>query len=153
MRVVFDTNVLVSSFISKHGLAADILDLVATFDEITLVSSDEILEEFREVMNRDEVRERFPYAKADISRFVRVVRDVAEIVKVSSKFDVVTDDPDDNVILSTAVDGQADYLVTGDRHLKKLKRFKGVGIVNPKAFMATITSMFGDLILSKEDLV
>ncbi len=54
MRVTLDTNVLVSAFISTHGHSAEILDFIATFEEITLVVSEGILEEFSEVMNRRE---------------------------------------------------------------------------------------------------
>jgi putative PIN family toxin of toxin-antitoxin system len=152
MRITLDTNVLVSAFISRRGHSADILDMVATFQEITLVLSDEILEEFVDVISRDEVKARFGYSETDVHRFERAIREVAEIVKVTSDFRVVREDPEDDVVLNTAHDGKADYIVSGDKHLKKLRRFKGVRILSPSAFMVTITKKFGELVLSESDL-
>ena len=153
MRVTLDTNVLVSAFISKRGNPADVLDLIATFDEITLVLSSDIIEEFRDVMNRKDVSVRFDYGKTEVSKFEGALRDVAEIVTVKSSFKVVMEDPDDDVVVNTAIDGRADYIVSGDRHLRKLKRFQGVRIVSPKAFLTVLTKRFGDLVLSEDDLV
>ncbi len=151
MRVTLDTNILVSAFVSKHGLPADILDLIATFQEITLVLSDAILEEFLDVMNREEVRIRFGYGEADVSKFERAIRNIAEIVAIKSNFKAIEEDPEDDVVVNTAIDGRADYIVSGDRHLKKLGKFKGVRIVSPKVFMEIVARKFEDLILSKSD--
>ena len=152
MKVTLDTNVLVSAFISKNGLPADILDLVVTFDEIELVLSNEILEEFTSVMTREEVKGRFGLTESDIARFETAIRDVSQIIHVKSTFRAVDEDPADDMILNTALDGKVDYIVSGDKHLRKLKRFKGVKIVNPRAFMTTVTKKFGDVIVSMKDL-
>ena len=152
MRVVLDTNVLVSAFISKHGHSADILDLLTTFEEIALVLSDEILEEFTDVLSRTEVRTRFQYTAADVTGYETAIRSIAEIVDVKSDFMVVSQDPKDDMVVNTAVDGRADYVVSGDEHLKKLRRFKGVRIVSPRVFMTVVTKRFGDLILKKDEL-
>lgn len=152
MRVTLETNVLVSAFVSKLGHSASILDLVTTFDEITLVLSDGILEEFEEVMEGEEVSERFDYTKADIREFTKAIRDVAKIVKVKSDFTVVGEDPKDDMVLNTAYDGKADYVVSGDRHLRNVRKFKGIGIVNPRGFMAITAKRFGELIVSRRDL-
>jgi len=153
MRVTLDTNVLVSAFISKRGHSADILDLIATFDEIVLVLSNNILEEFKDVLSRKEVAARFDYTRTDIAKFEASIRDVAEIIAVRSSLKVVREDPDDDVVVNTAIDGRADYIVSGDRHLRELKRFQRVGIVSPRAFMTILTKRFGDLILSGDELV
>ncbi len=152
MRVTLDTNVLVSAFISENGHPADILDLIATFEEITLVLSDEILREFVEVMTREEVRVRFGYNKADISEFEEAIRGIAEIVKVESDFKVVEEDPEDDIVVNTAFDGKVDYVVSGDKHLLKLSKFKGVKVVSPRVFLAIVAKRFGNLILSKNGI-
>ncbi|SRR6266849_8698513 len=153
MRVTLDTNVLVSSFISKRGHSADVLDLIATFDEITLVLSTGILDEFKDVMSRKEVARRFDYSKKDVSKFEAAIREVAEIVAVKSTFKAVREDPDDDVVVHTAVDGRSDYIVSGDRHLRELKRYRGVKIVSPNAFVTILTNRFGELVLSEDDFV
>jgi len=149
MRVTLDTNVLVSAFISKRGHSADVLDLIVTFDEITLVLSNAILEEFMDVMNRKEVAARFDYSKTDITRFEASIRGVA----VRSSLKAVREDPDDDVVVNTAIDGRADYIVSGDRHLRELKRFQGVRIVSPRAFLTILSKRFGDFILSGDEFV
>ncbi len=152
MRVTLDTNVLVSAFISKRGHSAEILDFIATFDEITLVLSKEILEEFKDVMNREEVTTRFGYNKADISKFEVAISEVAEIVDVKSSIRAIKEDPDDDVVVNTAIDGRADYLVSGDRHLRRLGKIKGVRVVIPKAFLTILTRRFGDFVFPEDVL-
>lgn len=150
MRVTLDTNVLVSAFISKRGHAANILDVVSTFEGITLVLSDEILEEFGDVMRRDEVRERFGYSDGDIREFTRAIRRVAKIVRIKSVFKVVKEDPKDDMVLNTAHDGKAAYIVSGDKHLQDVKRFRGMRIVSPTQFMRIVTRRFGELIVASK---
>jgi len=48
---------------------------------------------------------------------------------------VIGEDPDDDIVLSTALEGKASHLVTGDRHLLELARFRGVRIVTPKEML------------------
>ena len=152
MRVTFDTNVLVSAFISKDGTCADVLDIVVTFEEIKLVLSEEVLSEFTEVMNRDAVKSRLGYTGSDVTEFEAAVRGVAEIVRVKSNAKAVKEDPDDDVIVNTAIDGKAQYVVSGDRHLRKLRKFRGVKVVTPKGFLGIVTERFGEFVLSKDGL-
>ena len=60
------------------------------------------------------------------------------IVHPKSKFNVVKDDPDDDKIIEAAVEGKAEYIITQDNHLLKLKEFKGIKIVTPKDFLELI---------------
>ncbi|MEM4312010.1 MAG: hypothetical protein QXX95_06450 [Nitrososphaerales archaeon] len=52
------------------------------------------------------------------------------MVRVRSKFKVIKEDPEDDVILRTAKDGRADYIVSGDKHLRSLGEFKGIKVLN-----------------------
>jgi hypothetical protein len=147
MRIALDTNVLVSAFISKRGQPARLLDILLTFPEIQLVSSNSILEELRDVLSREEVKERFHYSTRDIKSFVRAVRSVSVVVKIKSNFKVIAGDPKDDVVLNTAHDAKADYIVSGDHHLRELKGFKGIKIVNPNRMMRIIMRKFGEFII------
>lgn len=53
----------------------------------------------------------------------------ATIVQVKYRFKAVKEDPDDDIIVRTAYDGKADYIVSGDRYLLALKEFKGIKIL------------------------
>lgn len=147
MRIALDTNVLVSAFISKRGQPARLLDILLTFQETRLVLSGPILEEFKDVLSRNEVKERFHYSTRDIDAFFRAVRDVSSRVKIKSNFKIIADDPKDDVVLNTAHDGRADYIVSGDHHLQELKNFKGIKIVSPNQMMRIIVGRFGEFIL------
>jgi len=152
MRIALDTNVLVSAFISRRGQPARLLDILLTFPRIQLVSSEPILEELRDVLSREEVKERFHYSTRDIESFVRAVRNVLLRVNIKSNFKVVVDDPKDDVVLNTAYDGKASYVVSGDHHLQELRRFKGIKIVSPNQMMRIVIRKFGEFIIPKEKL-
>ena len=146
MRIVLDTNVLVSAFISKDGNPAALLDVALTLPEIEVVLSEEILEEFGDVLSRRKARERFHYSQEDVSEFVRIIRNAVSIVKPTSNIKLVEEDPDDDVIINTAFDGKADYIVSGDNHLKEMKEFSGIVILSPRMMLDTIAKRFGDII-------
>jgi hypothetical protein len=151
MRIVLDTNVLVSAFVSKEGQPAKIVDLLLTFPEIRLILSKQILREFKEVMLREDVRGRFGYSAGDVDLFVKGLRAIASVVTVKSKLKIVRADPEDGIVINTAVDGKADFVVSGDSHLKKLKKFRGIRILNSKQMLEVIVSRFGEIMISSDD--
>jgi len=125
MKVVLDTNVLVSALI-KAGKPRELMLKIAE-EKIQLVLSRGILEEFLEVANDKKVRRYVE--EEDIVAFLRVVGSIAKMVRVRSKFKVVKEDPEDDIILRTAYDSKADYIVSGDKHLLSLGEFRGTKIV------------------------
>jgi predicted nucleic acid-binding protein len=52
------------------------------------------------------------------------------VISVSGNLKVILKDPDDNIVLLTAVNGKADYIVSGDKHLLTLRKFEGIEIGN-----------------------
>lgn len=152
MKITLDTNVLVSAFISKQGQPAVLLDIILTFPEIELVLSDPILAEFKDVLLRPEVKERFEYSAREIGQFVDALRGASTIVQVKSGFRVVSEDPKDDVIINTAYDGKVDYIVSGNSHLQRLRRFKGIRIVKPKSLLKIIRQRFGEFIIPRREL-
>ena len=73
---------------------------------------------------------RFKTSEDEIHRTVLALIQSSEIVRVTSRFTVVEDDPDDNMILSTAYDGRADIIATGDKLLLGLKDFGNTRILS-----------------------
>jgi putative PIN family toxin of toxin-antitoxin system len=147
MRVTFDTNVLVSAFVAKHGSPANLLELALTVEDFEIILSLPILDELEQVLLRDEVRDRFSYTNQDVRRISQNLRASARIIPLESRFHAVKEDPKDDVILNTAYDGRSEYIVSGDRHLLKLRRFKGIVIVNPREMMEIISNSFPELVL------
>jgi|SRR3990170_2713205 len=125
MKVVFDTNVLVSALITA-GKPKELFHK-AIEGKIQLILSKSILKEFSEVSNDPRI---IKYAdEDDVIAFLRIIDKVAKITKVKSRFKVVKEDSDDDVVLRTAFDSKADYIVSGDRHLLSLRAFRGIKIL------------------------
>jgi uncharacterized protein len=146
MRITLDTNILVSAFIAEKGHPAAIIDLALTFSEIDTVLSVPILDEFKDVLSRQEVRERFDYSDGEIAEFVDAVRKASVIVKPTSDFKVIVEDPNDDIVINTAFDGKAEYIVSGDRHLLKVGRFRDIKIVSPRSMLDIFNKKFGEVI-------
>ena len=126
MRVVFDTNVLVSALITTGK--PRLLFHKAVDGQIQLILSKNILTEFTEVADDPRIRK---YADQDnIVAFLRIIDKVATITKVKSRFKIIKEDPDDDVVLRTAFDGKAEVIVSGDKHLLSLGVFRGIRIIN-----------------------
>lgn len=132
MRVILDTNVLVSALLVAGSVPALLLD--AWFDgRFTLLTSEEQLEELRRVTRYPRIRAYLDPATAgslvnDLRQFAEVLRDLPA-VEVSA-------DPSDNFLLAMAEAGQADYLVTADkRGVLALKRHGTTRIVAAKRFL------------------
>jgi len=122
-RVVLDTNVLISAVI-RNGKPRQLLE-AANDKKYVLVTSSEILSEMAEVLRRP----KFQMSENEIWQILFALNSSSDIKEVKSKFKVVKEDPDDDVIINTAHDGQADYIVSGDDHLLKVKKFKNIPIV------------------------
>ena len=124
MKVVLDTNVLISALI-KAGKPRELFFRLA--EEKMLILSRQILEEFLEVAEDPRVKK---YVKEqETAAFLNSLRDATKIVEVKSKFRAVKGDPDDDVFVNTAYDGKADYIVSGDNHLLSLGEFREIKIV------------------------
>lgn len=125
MKTVFDINVLVSALITT-GKPRELF-YKAIEGQIQLILSKSILKEFSEVANDPRIRK---YADQDeMIAFLRIIDRVSKITRVKSSFKVIKEDPDDDLVLRTAFDGKADYIVSGDRHLLSLGAFRGIKIL------------------------
>lgn len=124
MRVVFDTNVLISALIKK-GKPKLLFDY-ATHGRIKPILSEPILEELIRVAKRQKLE---TYFKNDeVTEFVALLERIGEFVKVKSRVEV-TRDKTDNAILATALDGNAEYVVSGDDDLLTVREWKGIRIL------------------------
>ena len=125
IKVVLDTNVLVSALITTGKSRALLFKIIE--GKAQLILSRGILEELAMVVADDKIR---LYVKEEeVAEFLRILNDVAKVVRLRSRFKVVKDDPGDDVILRTAYDGEADYIVSGDKHLLSLKAFRDIKIL------------------------
>ncbi len=133
IRVVFDTNILIASVLSKRGSPYQCLQL-AKFTNIQSVTCPEILDEFRE-----KLQFKFRYSLERVESEVEAIACYSEQVIISNQLNVIITDPDDNMVLECAVIGQANYIVTGDKkHLLPLNNYQGIKIINAADFLTII---------------
>jgi len=129
LRLVIDTNVLISAAIKPAGLQRTVL-LLAITRPARLYVSRPILEEYREVLGRPELRIR----KGLRQQLLQLIKNHSYTVVPSRRLDV-TSDPDDNMFLECADAARADYLVTGNQ--KHFPRFwKKTKIITTREFIS-----------------
>ncbi len=140
IRAVFDTNVLVSSLI-RHGKPRDLWNCVLD-GQITLVTSKEILDEFDGVVARPKITRYLDDVMT--SKFRQILYQVAEIVEIDKKNvalqSSILKDPDDNVIIETALAGKADYIISGDKDLLDLMVFEKAKIVSVEQMLEILSA-------------
>ena len=131
LRLVIDTNVLVSAALKPDGLQRTVL-LLATTKPAMLYVSEAILAEYREVLARPELKIR----KGLRQQFLQLIRAHAHSVKASRALQV-TKDPDDNRFLECADAARADYLVTGNqRHFPRF--WKKTKVITSREFIGIV---------------
>ena len=127
LRVVLDTNVYISAFSYQYGAPFGTW-LQAIEGRYALLISPPIVAEIAGVLRR-----KLLWHDARIIRVVKFISRVAEIVTPKAPLRVIEDEAD-NRILECAITGRADLIVSGDRHLSRLKSFRGIGIIRPVDF-------------------
>ncbi len=128
LKVVYDTNIVVSGLLSTRGIPALLLDLVIN-ERVSLILSENVFDEYVDVLGRP----KFNLPKRQRSSVLRRLKNLAEWVEPTQRISV-SNDPDDNMILECAVASRANYLVTGNlRHLPKTIR--QTDIINPRQFL------------------
>ena len=113
MRIVIDTNVLLSGLMIPEGTPGRIIAAwrKRNFD---LVVSEPMLEEIARVLAYPKIRKRLNWDDETISRYIALLRFEAEVVSVEGVKANVPADPDDNQLLATLIASKADWLITGD---------------------------------------
>lgn len=128
-KVFLDTNILISA-LGWKGKPRIIFEK-CLHGELELVTSPNQIEELKRVMDYP----KFNFTEEQKTRFIFIILEIAVMVEIPGKVKVVEEDPDDNVMLETAIVGNADYLISGDPHLLKLKEFAKVKIVTASEFL------------------
>jgi putative PIN family toxin of toxin-antitoxin system len=128
-RIIIDTNLWISFLITKDFTK---LDEIIFSRHGVLVFSQELLDEFLEVARRPKFR-RF-FSSDDIEEILETIDEYADFVKVQTKTEVCRD-PKDNFLLSLSIDGNADFLLTGDKDLLELSKFGETTIVTITDFL------------------
>jgi putative PIN family toxin of toxin-antitoxin system len=130
-RLVVDTNIIVSGLITSGTPPARILDAVHN-KKITLLISDEVLSEYLRVLEYPHIRKYKKITDETISHLTALFINETERVEILTPI-TACPDPDDDKFLSLAVEGQADFIITGDKaDLLSLKEISGIKIITAR---------------------
>ena len=135
LRAVLDANVFVSATINPQGIPAKV---IAALDSFDLVVSEAILLEIGQVLLYPKIAKRHGWTAEEVRAFLEDLSRLAIQTPGKVKLRVIAEDPADDRYVEAAVEGDADYLVSGDTHLLKLKAYRGVRVVTPKEFLRVL---------------
>ncbi len=139
LRVVVDTNVLISAMLFPQSKPGQVLKSVVVHGRL-LVSRD-AMSELNDVLRRPKF-DRFATAEQRLE-FVAALIDESELIDVHTTL-MECRDPKDNKFLELAVDGAADVVVSGDSDLRILSPFRGIPIVSPEMFLTDLSQLSDD---------
>ncbi len=131
MRVVADTNVLVSAIVFG-GLPDRLVELAAE-GHLQLVLSPPLIRELREVL-----RLKFGFSDAAAYQAETILRRAGIMVEPQRGVAIISEDPEDNRVLEAALAGDAEIIVSGDRHLLSLGKFGTIPIISPRELLNRI---------------
>lgn len=137
VRVVLDANQFVSALL-KPGSNPDAIMRLVREERVILLLSEAICDEILRVLTYPKIRNRLNRSDDYLADFVKKLRAVAVITPGTLPLDPIQADADDTKYLVCAIEGKADFIVSGDSHLKDLKSFQGIRIVDPATFLAVM---------------
>lgn len=139
MRAVLDTNVIVSAFINTNSIPSAVVQHghAGVFE---IVVSSVLLAEYRRVLGYPHIRRVHGLDVHGIERAISQLNVVEVLVDPNVHQKVVAADPDDDIFIACAVAGEADYIVSGDRHLLDIGEHRGIRILRPAIFLALLDS-------------
>ena len=130
MRVVFDTNIYISFLLSKDN--SSITKLLKAWEKgsFVVLLSRPILIEITRVLNSPKIRQLTQLNSEDIKDYLKIITRRAITLQPHTQLKLIKQDPTDNKFLNLAVDGRARYIISGDKHLLSLKKFKQIKITH-----------------------
>lgn len=134
IRVVLDTNVIVSGILKEEGIPAKLLKAFLEENKFLLVTSPEILKEIAAVLKYDRIQNIHGWNDEKIESFVMKLLTDGLVVKEEVRVRLIKDDPEDDKFINCALAGKADFIVSGDAHLLKLNEYQEIKIVTPRVF-------------------
>lgn len=134
IKVVLDTNVLISGIFWKGNYCSRIIDLWIS-GKIEMISSLEIIKELGDTLTDFKIQ----MPEEMITEWQNKIIANTTIVEIKEKIDIVKNDPKDNKFFEAALVGKADYIISQDKkHVLSIKKYKNVKTISPEEFLRLI---------------
>ena len=137
IKVVLDANQFVSALLKQASNSSRLLDLVHAGD-VRLLVSEKIITEIDRVIRYPKVKKIHRWSDSNLDAFIIKIIRAAQMVSGTLKLRVIEEDPTDDKYLECAIEGEADFIVSGDKHLKNLGSFREIPIISPAEFLKRI---------------
>lgn len=135
LKIVLDTNVFVSSLLTKSGRPATVIDAWRA-GQYLLVTSPSIISEIHRVLDSPKIRKKYGLTHSQIENLIFLLEKEAIIVPGFSPVSgTIPEDPTDEMFIAAALDAKADLVVSGDRNLLELGEYKGIRISTVRHFL------------------
>lgn len=134
MKVVLDTNIFVSGWL-WGGMPDRVLNLGENH-LINVCASEALLNELQATLSQDKFGSKFQILGVTVNDLMQGIRELVEVYPISAINVPDLRDPNDNIILATAIAAHADVIVTGDRDLLVLQEYEGIAIVTARDFLS-----------------
>jgi putative PIN family toxin of toxin-antitoxin system len=132
IKVAADTNVYISAIL--FGGKSEEIRKLAREGEVELLISETILAEIAGVLKR-----KFNWSDWQISEVIKDIRAITTLITPTVTLSVIKEDEPDNRVLECAIEGKAQYIISGDEHdLQPLKEYQGIKIVSPAQFLESV---------------
>ena len=128
IRIILDTNLWISFLITKNFVH---IDSLLDKERLILLFSQELINEFIDVASRTNLKKYF--TKQDIERLIKLFDTYGLMIHVTPQFKICRDNKD-NFLLDLAVQGNANYLITGDKDLLTINKIENTKIITFKDF-------------------
>ncbi len=140
LKVVIDTNILISAAFLKASPLPDTIYQALKHHRFLLVTSPDIIKEIDDVINRETIIARTQMTLKERTSFIQNLIEISIITTGQTTIPPTSRDIKDDKFLICAYESQADYLITGDKDLLILKQYQSTEIVTPNKFISILES-------------
>src|SRR5688572_12338557 len=137
MRVVLDTNVVVSAFLSSQGAPARLFRQFQQ-DVFDILVSEPILTEYQKALNYPKVQAYHQMSRTQITSVIEDLRRAAILVTPQVQVHPAVADKDDVKLFTCAVAGEATYIVSGDKLVQEVGAYQGIQVLSPALFLTVL---------------
>lgn len=131
-KIVLDTNIVISA-LAFGGKPQIIYELIALNKMIEAYSSENAVNELLRVL-----KQKFEYTSEKLQQVEYSFRENFKIIRTDKMPNIITADPSDNEFLTIATSAKAHFIISGDRHLLDLKKYKNIKIITPTKFIEEV---------------